>query len=246
MPPIARHPRVVSLAKELGLSARGDCLAAIREFALDQVRSIVENAPVPIDSLTVFRRVLSDKYRVRIEFIRSDEDIAAIVQKNSDFNSALAAQLEQEFVRDTTEGITLEREFDDVHKFRYLAVVDARGDRAARAYFTAWHEIAHLVLYPPQLAFTGFRRTPTAAQVKKDLIETVVDHVAGRLAFYEPLFRPILETAVGEHGVTFRALELARAAVDPTPSLFASAMACLHLQDRPMLLVNAELALKKS
>lgn len=242
----ARHPRVVTLAKELGLTIRGDCLATIRRFALEQVRSIVENAPIPVESLGILRRVLADKYRVRIEFIRTDEDVPTLAAKHADFHSALGPRLEQEFLKDTTEGITLEREHDDAHRFRYLAIADARGNRTARAYFTAWHEIAHIVLHPAQLAFEGFRRTPTLAEVKKDPIETVVDHVAGHLAFYEPLFRPMLDAAVGEHGVTFRALEAARATIDPTPSLFASAVACLHLQDRPMLLVEAEMAFKRS
>ncbi len=246
MPPIARHPRVVTLAKELGLSTRGDCLAAIRRFALDQVRSIVENAPIPVESLGALLGVLSHKYRVRVDYIRSDEDVRTIASKFAEFHSALSRQLEQEFVKDTTEGITLERETEDLHRPRYLAIVDARGTRAARAYFTAWHEITHLVLHPAQLAFTGFRRTPTFTEVKKDPIETVVDHVAGHLAFYEPLFRPMLDAAIGEHGVTFRALEAARATIDPTPSIFASGMACLHLQDRPMLLVEAEMAFKRA
>jgi hypothetical protein len=228
------------------LATRGDCLAAIRRFALEQVRSIVESAPVDVESLGALRHVLADKYRVRIEFVRTDEDIQALGAKHADFHSALGPRLQQEFLKDTTEGITLEREHDDAHRFRYLAIVDARGERAARAYFTAWHEITHLVLHPAQLAFTGFRRTPSPIEVKKDPIETVIDHVAGHLAFYEPLFRPRLDSAVSEHGVTFRALEAARATIDPTPSIFASAMACLHLQDRPMLLVEAEMAFKRA
>ncbi|MGH7593383.1 MAG: hypothetical protein ACRELE_05975 [Gemmatimonadales bacterium] len=184
---------------------------------------------------------------MKIEFIRSNEDVRMIKAKYGDFHSALGPQLEDEFINGTTEGITLQRESDDdPHRPRYLAIVDARSERAARAYFTAWHEIAHLILHPAQLAFTGFRRTPTLAEVKKDPIESVVDHVAGHLAFYEPLFRPLLDAAVDDHGITFRALEAARASVDPTPSIFASAMACLHLHDRPILLVKAELALKKS
>lgn len=245
MPTIARHPKVQKLAKDLGLATHGDCLASIRSFALETVRGIVAGAPVPVETLVVLRRVLADKYRVRLEFIRTNEDLRTISARNADFHSALAPRLEQEFVNDTTEGITLEREYEDDHKPRYLAIADARGDRATRAYFTAWHELTHLVLHPAQLAFDGFRRTPPRADVTKDPLEAVVDHVAGHLAFYEPLFRPILDAAVGEHGVTFRAVEQARASIDPTPSILASATACLNLQGRPMLLVTAEMAFKK-
>lgn len=245
MSTLARDPRVVQLAKDLGLLTHGDCVAAIRRFALETVKTVVANAAVPVDSLLMLRRVLADRYRVRVEFIRTNEDIRAIAAKSPDFHSALVPRLEQEFLKDTTEGITLERESEDPHKPQYLAIVDARGERAARAYFTAWHEITHLVLHPAQLAFPGFRRSPPGAEVAKDPLEGVVDHVAGYIAFYEPLYRPILDTAIREHGVTFRALETARAPVDPRPSLLASATACLRMQDKPMLLLKAEMAFRR-
>lgn len=221
----------------------GDCVATIRQFALDRVRSIVASAAIPVDSLVTLRHVIAHQYRVRLEFLRTRDDIDAIAARNPDFHSALVPRLKQEFLNDTTEGITLEREYDDAHKPRYLAVADARGERAARAYFTAWHELTHLVLHPTQLAFPGFRRSQP--DVTKDPLETVVDHVTGYLAFYDPLFRPILDPAIRDHGLTFRALEAARAPIDPMPSLLASATACLRMQDSPMLLVKAEMALKR-
>lgn len=224
---------------------RGDCVAEIRQYALDAVGAVVADAAVPVDSLPMLRGVLASRYRVRVEFIRTNEDIRAIAARSPDFHSALIPRLEQEFLNDTTEGITLERESEDLHKPRYLAIADARGDRAARAYFTAWHELTHLVLHPAQLAFPGFRRSPAGADVAKDPLEGVVDHVAGYLAFYEPLYRPILDAAIRVHGVTFRALEAARAPIDPKPSLLASATACLRMQDKPMLLVKAEMAFRR-
>jgi hypothetical protein len=243
MPTLARDPRVVKLAKDLGLVAHGDCLSTIRQFALATIADIVENAAIPVDTLATLRHVVAHRYRVRVEFLRTSEDIQAIASKYPDFHSALVPRLGQEFLNDTTEGITLEREFDDAHKPRYLAVADARGERAARAYFTAWHELTHLVLHPPQLVFPEFRRSKF--DLSKDPLEAVVDHVTGHLAFYAPLYRPILDHAIREHGVTFRALDVARAPMDPRPSLLASATACLNLQAEPMLFVRAEMALKR-
>ncbi len=82
---------------------------------------------------------------------------------------------------------------------RYLTIIDARGSRAARAYFTAWHEVAHLLLCPPkQMILEGFRRTPTDPLKRKDPLESAVDHIAGLLAFWEPLFKPALFDASAE------------------------------------------------
>jgi hypothetical protein len=86
----------------------------------------------------------------------------------------------------------------------YLAIIDARGPRKARAYFTAWHELAHLLLYPPrQLVLEGCRRTPTDDAKQKDPVESAVDQIAGLLAFWEPLFMPAL---LANKELTFEAI----------------------------------------
>ena len=242
---LGAEPKVVKLAKDLGLSWRGECLGAIREHALSQVAEILRDSLIPIDSLDALRWIVADKFRVRLEFIRVNEDIDRIVSEYPDFHPLLGRRLVHEFVNGSTEGITLERDEWDPRIFRYLAVIDARGDRATRAYFTAWHELAHLLLHPEQLPFPGFRRTPPIQEREKDPIESVVDHVAGKIAFYAPFFRPALERAMADNGgLTFAALEAARESAAPTASLFATAMGSIQLVNAPSLLVTAEMALK--
>jgi len=242
---LAREPRVVKLAKDLGLNWRGDCVAAIREHAASQVEAVRCGSPIPIDDLDTLRLMVADKFHVRVEFIREDDDIERISMECSGFHSLLRQRLDFEFIQGSTEGITLEREEPDSRFFQYLAVVDARGERAARAYFTAWHELAHLLVHPSQLTFPGFRRTPALTERDKDPIESVVDHVAGRLAFYPPFFRPALDRAIADRGgLTFEALEAARADAAPTASLFATAMGSILLVGTPALFVTADMGLK--
>ena len=244
MAQLARDPKVVRLARDLGLNWRGDCLVAIREHALGQVEDIKRGSLVEITDLDVLRLMVADKFRVKLEFIREDADVDRIAEEHSGFHPLLRQRLVAEFLRGDTEGITLERDQWDARFFRYLAVVDVRGERAARAYFTAWHELAHLLVHPAQLPFPGFRRTSTAER-HKDPIESVVDHIAGRVAFHPPFFRPALDRAIADHGgLTFAALEAARGAAAPTASLFATAMGSIQLLDTPALFVTADLALK--
>lgn len=242
---LARDPSVVKLAKDLDLNWRGDCLVAIREHALTQVDAITRGSPIPIADLDSLRLMVADKFRVKLEFINDDRDIDRIATWHSEFHSLLRQRLVVEFLHSDTEGITLEREEWDPRFFRYLAVVDGRGERVTRAYFTAWHELAHLLVHPMQLPFPGFRRTPAAAERAKNPIESVVDHIAGRVAFHPPLFRPALERAMADHGgLTFTALEAARDSAAPTASLFAAAMGSIQVLTTPALFVTAEMALK--
>lgn len=244
MPTLAAHPSVVAHARALGLSPRGDALRAIRIYAVEQVDAIISDAGDVRTLGDLFERV-KDRYSVRVEFLRDASDLPRIAARYASFHPHLRARLEQEFLRDGTEGLTLERDQWDPRFHRYLAVIDARGERASRAYFTAWHELTHLVVHPSQLQFPGFRRT-TVEIVQKDPLESMVDHVAGELGFHRPIFQPLLLTAVGEHGVSFRAVEAARDGLDPLPSLFATAIAAVNQVDSPAVFVDVQLALKKA
>lgn len=242
---LARDPKVMKLARDLGLNWRGDCLAAIRDYALAQVEAIKCGSPIPIGDLDALRLMVADRFHVKLEFIHEDADIDGIAARHTGFHSLLRQRLIAEFIDSHTEGITLEREEWDPRFFRYLAVIDARGERAARAYFTAWHELAHLLVHPEQLPFPGFRRTPAEAERAKDPIESVVDHVAGRVAFHPPFFAPALNRAVADHGgLTFAALEAARDSAAPTASLFATAMGSIQVVSTPAIFVTADMALK--
>ena len=242
---LTHNPKVVQLAKDLGLDWRRDSLGAIREFAMREVERITRESPLPVDTLDALRWVVADKFRVRLEFIRANTDIERIASEHPDFHRQLRQRLVHEFLESATEGITLEREEWDPRRFRYLAVIDARDERASRAYFTAWHELTHLLVHPQQLRFPGFRRTPPHGELEKDPLESVIDHVAGRVAFYPSLFRDPLERAMKEHaGLTFAAIDAARAAAAPSASLFATATGSVNYAPAPTVLVTAAMGLK--
>ena len=240
---LSNDPEVLKLALDLHLPRRGNPLHQIRDFAISRVGRTLADSPVPVEDLDTLRSVIANKFGVRLEFLTEDSDVSRVGEQYVDFHGLLPHRLHEEFVRGNTEGITLEREDWDPIRFRYLAVVDARGRRASRAYFTAWHEITHLVIHPEQLPFPGFRRTPNDDEIHKDPIESVVDYVAGRIGFYRPLFAPILDDAVRTAGgFTFRALDLARQAATPTPSLHATALAGIRFASEPTVFLKVDLA----
>lgn len=245
---LSRNPRVIQLARDLDLPSRGDCVDAIRAHARRQVDELVRTSPIPINTLETLRRMVANRFRARLELISTDEDVARIAGEHAGFARHLHRRLVAEFLDGSTEGITLGREEHDPVLFRYLIVVDARGERASRAYFTAWHELSHLLVHPPQLSFPGFRRTPARAELEKDPLEQLVDHIAGHVAFYEPLFRPAVEGAFAAAGrVTFAAIDDARArAAIPDASLYATAIQAITHTTEPVALVTVDHVLKPS
>ena len=163
--------------------------------------------------------MLADKFRLRIEFLSEDSDIERVCRQHADFHPLLAPRLREEFLKGETEGIMLGRSGWDPTRFGFLAVIDARGSRASRAFFTAFHEITHLIIHPEQMAFPGFRRTPATEEKTKDPIESVVDHGGWPSRFYAPLFGPILDQAVRQEcGLTFGCLDSIRLSTAPPPA----------------------------
>lgn len=238
------HPKIVRLAGELGLSKRGNSLRRITEFSLSKVEAILETYSV--GSLDELRLMVANKVLMKIEWIEKDDDIERIVEEYPDFHSGLLQRLRLEFIESSTEGITLEREKWDPIKHRYLAVIDARGSRSFRAYFTTWHEISHLLIHPAQKEFPGFRRTPTKQEIEKDPIESLVDHISGHIAFYEPFFKPVITSKIKHHnGLTFEAIEDAKNKVAPDASLFATAIQSINYYKKPALLLRIAPGLKK-
>jgi hypothetical protein len=237
--------RVVQLTRSLGLSGRGDCFPQLRRHALGRIDQIVAQWPEPILSLETLLQIVAGRLSVCLEFIRTQADVERIARARGAYAFQLGETLRCEFVRGLTQGLLIEHTDPKPGDRRFLVVVDARGDRAARAYFTAWHEISHVLTTPPQLEFKLFRRTPPAEDVQKDPVESAVDHVAGAIAFYAPIFEPALERATkSERHLTFGAIEYARDAVAPTASLYAATVAAVRLRPEPMCFVRAEPRLK--
>lgn len=237
--------RVIRLTQSLGLPTRGDCLPQLRQHALTRIDHIVHQWPEPIVSLESLLQIVAARLSVCIEYIRTEADIARIAAERAAYALHLTKTLRCEFVRGTSEGLLIEHENPQPGDRQYLVVVDARGERAARAYFTAWHEISHILTTPPQLELKLFRRTPAAEEMRKDPVESAVDHVAGAIAFYGPIFDPALEREVQLEGrLTFRAIERARDAVAPSASTYSAAVAAVRSCSATVSLVRAELKYK--
>lgn len=243
MSPSKNNPKVRELARQLGLDTRGDCVKRLRDFALSKVRNIID--VLPVDSTATLLQVAAGLVSVKVLFIHSDDDIRRYGAEYKDEWPELGGQLRHEFINRDTLGLVLAHPAPKQEAHRNVAFIDARGDRSVRAYFTAWHEIAHLLLQPPQLVFSGFRRVSEDLTSTKDPIEALVDQVAGELAFYEPIVRPELERELGATGrLTLDGISRVASIVAPEASFSSAAHGLVRLSDDPLAFLVADMQLK--
>jgi hypothetical protein len=132
---------------------------------------------------------------------------------------------------DHADGVVLRG--DPVDGRRWTVAVDARGERWWRAYFTAWHEIAHLLLGE------GMDGCSPAPDGGLDPLERAADELGAHLAFHPRIFSPLCARVLAGGEVSFASLEAVREAVHPNASLYATAIAFTRSCSEPLELVSA-------
>jgi len=227
---------------QFGLPAHGDCTQRLRDRAVTQVREWIEMWGIQSEGTLL--QIVAGMLSMKILFIREDSDLHRYAEELGAAWPELGAQLRIEFLRSDTMGLLLAHPSPAPGAHRNYAFVDARGDRSVRAYFTAWHEVAHLLLHPPQLAFSGFRRVSGDGKMR-DPVEALVDQVAGELAFYEPFVKPALSSELARGGLlTLEGVDRIGGAVAPEASFSATAHALVRMVETPVAFLIADMRLK--
>lgn len=242
MTDLAHNPKLKQLARNLHIPDSGDCLRELRDHAVASVQQMLREWSV--ETIGELRRLVADKLSVKIELIAEDQDTELLAEKYGPVMSGFRRLIKAEFIKGDTEGLLIDNPKPGKGGRDYLVIVDARGSRRARAYFTAWHELAHLLLYPrKQAVFEGFRRTPTPEAKLKDPLESAVDHIAGLLAFWEPLFKPALLNAAAGN-LSLESIERACLEVAPDASLQAACLSVIRIWEEPVAFVTAAISPK--
>ena len=117
-------------------------------------------------------------------------------------------------------------------KDKFVAVVDCRGEKYARRYFTRWHEIAHrLTTHCDQLEGQW--------EYSCETIEVLMDAIASELGFYEPFLKSAIENVRGsENWCTFAMIERIIESVFPEASFQSTLFACMRISKLPMVYVE--------
>src|SRR5208337_4775857 len=103
---------------------------------------------------------------------------------------------------------------------RYVAVIDCRGRKLARRFFTRWHEIAHRLTTHADSGEPVYRS-------EHDPVGRLMDAIAGHIGFYGPLFEPVFVAAhSGKELLTFETVEAVVREGFPDASIQATLFAC--------------------
>ncbi len=237
---LADEPEIVTLASELGLDWRQNAVAEVVTFCLAKIAKWAKEHG-PIVTVAQLERVVCERLGLVIEEIREDADLERIVQKYVALREFGFAGLRSDFDDSTFAAVLRRNNATENSPDRFVAVVDYRGPKAARAFFSRWHEIAHLLTLPHQRQFIFHRSTS-----KRPPTERLMDEIAGAIGFYAPIFQPAVAAAINEAGMlSFEIVEAVRAEQCPDASFQATLIACASQSPLPAVYVEAETRYKK-
>ena len=236
MPPGLRSSfQIARLAADLRLDHRRDPVAAIlafchrrindivREFGCATLSELLRATAATLDTLFVEIHDDVKLADVRTEYLARGERVFA----------TLAEQLGPH-VYAITFKLTRPREGDR----RFVSIIDGRGDKAGRSYFSKWHELAHLLTLTSQ-ARLRFCRTHAEPEEQKDPEEALMDVIAGDVGFCPEVVRP---HATGE--ISFERIANLREQLCPDASQQASLIGLVKSWPAPCVLVEARPGLK--
>jgi hypothetical protein len=235
MSKLDNKPQIWKLAVDLGLGSTSRPVSEI----LNHVKRRVRNVAQKFSSATLNDLLTATAEEVGTIFkeVHSNEDLEMLQSEYFALGENGFANLHNEL---DSQGyaITLKRINSAKWDRAYISVIDCRSDKAFRAYFSKWHELAHLLTLTQQTRLV-FRRTHATTLV--DAEEGLMDLIAGEVGFLVD-FIP----SRGFADISFEMIENVRRQVSPDASYQAASIGIVRALPRPCILLEARLALKKS
>jgi hypothetical protein len=227
---------VWKLARDLGIAGSEDPIAAVIKFCERRVKKVLETFP-ECRTLNELLDCVAAKLGTIFEIVTTDEDLRKIKKKYVLKGEKIFAGLDKELSEDVF-AITYRRNNREGWEPEFVSVIDARGSKAVRAYFTKWHELAHLLTLTDQLRLS-FRRTHVAKNFNSPE-EALMELIAGHFGFYGPFIKPRIGGTI-----SFEAIEALRHEVCPEASQQSALIGIVKAWPHPCLLLNARLAARK-
>ena len=228
---------VRNLARDLGMRAVGDPVAAVIKHCETRVTKILETFP-DCNTLNDLLDCVAANLGTIFETVTSDKDLREIQQRYVVKGEKIFAALDQE-LSEHVFAITCRRTHREHWEREFVSVIDSRGSKASRVYFSKWHELAHLLTLTDQLRLS-FRRTHLAKDFNSPE-EALMEVIAGHFGFYGPILKPHISGTI-----SFDAIETLRRELCPEASQQSALIGIVKAWPQPCLLLNARRATKKN
>jgi hypothetical protein len=228
-------PQIGKLASDLGLKGSTKPVSEIVHYVRLRIRTITKK--YNCRSLAALLIAAAAEAGTVFREVHRDQDLDEIIEEFVPKGETIFANLRNE-LRDQDYAITLKRRHAAPWEPPFVSIIDCRGDKIYAAYFSKWHELAHLLTLTPQMRLV-FRRTHAAAH--HDPEEALMDVIAGDLGFWPDFLKP-----QEQQEISFEFIERIRAEFCPQASYQASLIGIVKALPQPCILLEAELRLKKS
>jgi hypothetical protein len=230
---MAQHAHEV--ARSLGLRLDRDPIETVVDFCEEIVHGY--HAELPCETLDDLMQLVANRLGTKIHVVTTQEELTALAGRYVERGEVRFAALESDLAPDVF-GQTLRLQHRRTGELPFVSVVDARGTKAYRQYFTGWHELAHILALPEGTQRDSFQRSHSRTKHPE---EQMMDAIAGRVAFFRPILVPKLPSAF-----SFEAIDGVRAELCPTASAEAMLRSVAASWPTAALLVRAERGLKKA
>jgi hypothetical protein len=207
------------------------------QYCEQQIRQLMQGLP-GCETLTEMLEWVANRCGTSFIMIHTDEDLQRVKQEYLERGELGFVQLEDELAAHVF-ALTIKLQHHEPWEQEFVSIIDCRGEKAVRSYFTKWHELAHLLTLTRQKRLV-FKRTHAPLNAV-DPEERLMDIIAGHFGFYPRIARKFMS---GE--ISFNAIERLREQLCPEASLQSSFINFVRCWNHPCILLRAELALKKS
>jgi hypothetical protein len=224
---------IEAIAKELGIPSAGDPVRVIVGYCQEITAGHFADYGDCRTSDEVLQ-ICSQKVGTRFEVISSLGDLDRIMRAYVNRGELQFATLEREFERGVL-GITFRIQRPAEWEAAFVSVIDARGDRRSRAWFTKWHELGHLLILGNR-SRESFCRTHLADGIREPE-EMLVDRIAGACGFH-----PILVQPFATEALTLEKVEAIRKQLFPDASVQASRLGIVNAWPFPCVLLECRMA----
>src|SRR5438093_8031538 len=133
MKTLSSEPKVVALANALRVNAN-DAVGAIREFCQRKVAEILRRGG-PVSSIEDLQALVCESLNLKVREISSDNQLDAVAKEYLDQGEIVFAYLRKDLDPDTY-GVLIRLEKFTAKGFAWVAIVDCRGRKAQRRFFT--------------------------------------------------------------------------------------------------------------
>jgi hypothetical protein len=233
-------PQVWTLARDLGIKRTEDAVDAIVAFC--RRKALQSLAPLEIrrlqdcPDLATLLDCVTSLVGTTFREVHSDDELRELRTESLQRGETGFATIEAELTDDVF-AISYRRINRKPHEGPYVSVIDCRGEKGPRLYFSKWHELAHLLTVTDQMRL---RFTRTHSRLNTDNAEeALMDVIAGDLGFAGEVVR-----AHASGPVSFDGLELLRSRLCPEASWQASVRGFISAWPAPALYVIAAPGLK--